>query len=156
MDLNLTLLVQMAVFAAFVLFTMRFVWPPLSKAMEERQNKIASGLSAAERARKELELAQHRAKEEIRLAKAQSSEIVEKAMKQAALIIEDARQEARTEAQKQFKFGEEQLKQEINRARIMLRDQVATLAVSGAERILKREITSDSNKALLDDLIEEI
>lgn len=156
MDINLTLLVQMAVFAAFVLFTMRFVWPPLSKAMEERQNKIADGLSAAERARKELELAQHRAKEEIRHAKVQSNEIVEKATKQAAFIIEEARQQAKVEAQKQFKLGEEQLQQEVNRAKDELRKQVAALAISGAERILKREIDSKANIALLDDLIEEI
>lgn len=156
MDINLTLIVQMAVFAAFVLFTMRFVWPPLSKAMEERQNKIADGLSSAERARKELELAQHRAKEEIRHAKAQSSEIIEKAMKQASSIIEEAKLDAKLEAQRQFKLGEEQLQQEVNRAKDALRKQIAALAVSGAERILKKEISQEANAALLDDLIEEI
>jgi F-type H+-transporting ATPase subunit b len=156
LDINLTLIVQMAVFAAFVLFTMRFVWPPLSKAMEERQNKIASGLSAAERARKELELAQHRAKEEIRHARVQSSEIIEKAMKQATSIVEEARQEAKIEALKQLKLGKDQLQQEINHAREALKKQVAGLAVSCAERILKREVDSESNKALLDDFISEI
>ncbi|MBA3537208.1 MAG: F0F1 ATP synthase subunit B [Tatlockia sp.] len=156
MDINLTLVVQMLVFMAFVWFTMKFVWPPLSKAMEERQDKIADGLSAAERGRKELELAQHRVKDELKQAKAHASEIVEKANRRAAQMIEEAKEDAKLEAQKQGKIAQEQLLQEINRAKEGLRKQVAQLAVAGAEKILNREIDAKTNSSLLDNLIEEI
>ena len=117
MDINLTLIVQMLVFAAFVWFTMKFVWPPLAKAMEERQDKIADGLSAAERGRKELELAQHRVKDELKQAKVQSADIIEKANKRAAQLIEEAKEEAKHEAQMQAKIAQEQLLQEVNHAK---------------------------------------
>lgn len=156
MDINLTLIVQMLVFAAFVLFTMKFVWPPLAKALEERQDKIAEGLSAAERGRKELELAQHRVKDELKQAKAQSADILEKANKRAAQIIEEAKEAAKKEAQMQAKLAQEQLIQQVNHAKDELRKKVATLAVAGAEKILMREVDAKANSALLDNLIEEI
>ncbi len=140
----------------FVWFTMKFVWPPLSKAMEERQDKIADGLASAERGRKELELAQHRVKDDLKQAKAQASEIIEKASRRAANLIEEAKEDAKLEAQKQAKIAHEQLLQEINHARDSLRKQVALLAVSGAEKILNREIDAKTNSALLDNLIEEL
>lgn len=156
MDINLTLLVQMLVFAAFVLFTMKFVWPPLAKALEERQDKIADGLSAAERGRKELELAQHRVKDELKQAKAHSADIIEKANKRAAQIIEEAKESAKREAQIQAKLAQEQLAQQVNHAKEELRKQVAVLAITGAEKILMREVDAKANSALLDNLIEEI
>lgn len=156
MDINITLIVQMLVFGAFVLFTMKFVWPPLVKALDERQEKIADGLAAAERGRRELELSQHRVKEEIKQAKGQAADIVEKANRRAAQIIEEAKQDARLEAQHLAKIAQEQIGQEINRAKDSLRKQVATLAVAGAEKILMREIDEKANQALLDDLIKEI
>ncbi len=146
----------MLVFAVFVWFTMKFVWPPLAKAMEERQNKIADGLAAAERGRKELELAQYRVKDELKHAKAQASEIVEKATKRATQLIEEAREEAKLEAERQAKIAHEKLQQEINQARDSLRKQVAQLAVAGAEVILQRNIDEKTNNQLLDSLIEEI
>jgi F-type H+-transporting ATPase subunit b len=156
LDINVTLIVQMLVFAAFVLFTMKLVWPPLSKALEERQEKIADGLSAAERGRKELELAQHRVKDELKQAKIQAAEIIEKANKRAALILDEAKEDAKAEAQKVLKLGKEQLQQDVNHAKDSLRKQVAQLAVAGAEKILRREIDKKQNTALLDELIEEI
>lgn len=156
MDINFTLVVQMLVFAAFVLFTMKLVWPPIAKALEERQNKIADGLSAAERGRKELELAQHRVKDELKQAKIQSADIVEKANKRATQIIEEAKEAAKREAQIQTRHAQEQLAQQINHAKENLRKQVAALAITGAERILMREVDAKSNSALLDNLIEEI
>ena len=146
----------MLVFAVFVWFTMKFVWPPLAKAMEERQNKIADGLAAAERGRKELELAQYRVKDELKHAKAQASEIVEKATKRATQLIEEAKEEAKLEAERQAKIAHEKLQQEINQARESLRKQVAQLAVAGAEVILQRNIDEKTNNQLLDSLIEEI
>lgn len=156
LDINLTLVVQMLVFAAFVLFTMKLVWPPLAKALEERQEKIADGLAAAERGHKELELAQHRVKDELKQAKAHSVDIIEKANKRAAQIIEEAKDAARREAQIQAKIAQEQIAQQVNHAKEELRKQVAKLAVTGAERILQREIDAKANSTLLDNLIEEI
>lgn len=156
MDINLTLIVQMLVFAAFVLFTMKLVWPPLEKALEERQDKIADGLSAAERGRKELELAQHRIKDEFKQAKAASAEILDKANKRAAQIIEEAMETAKREAQVQAKIAQEQIAQQVNHAKEELRKQIGSLAVTGAERILMREIDAKTNNDLLDNLIKEI
>ncbi|KTD57173.1 H+-transporting ATP synthase chain b [Legionella sainthelensi] len=156
MEINLTLIIQMLVFAAFVLFTMKLVWPPLAKAMEERQDKIADGLASAERGRKELELAQHRVKDELKQAKIQSTDIIEKANKRAAQIIEEAKEAAKHEAQIQMKLAQEQLMQQINHAKDELRKQVANLAITGAEKILMREVDAKANTALLDNLIEEI
>jgi len=152
----MTLIVQMVVFAVFVWFTMRFVWPPLAKAMEERQDKIAEGLSSAERGRRELELAQHRAKDEIKQAKANASDIIEKANRRASQIIEEAREEAKVEAQRQAKIAQDQLQQEVNKAKSELKKSFSSLAVAGAEQILQREVTKDVNSELLDKLIEEI
>lgn len=156
LDINLTLVVQMMVFAAFVLFTMKLVWPPLEKALQDRQDKIAEGLSAAERGRKELELAQHRINDDLKHAKAQAAEIVEKANKRASQIVEEAKQAAKNEAQIQAKIAQEQLLQEVNQAKDSLRKQVASLAVAGAEKILMKEIDAKANSALLDNLIKEI
>lgn len=156
MEINFTLVVQIFVFAAFVWFTMKFVWPPLEKAMEERRDKIADGLAAAERGRKELELAQHRVKDELKQAKVQASEIVEKANRRAGQLVEEAKEDAKLEAQKQAKLAQEQLGQEINRAKEDLRKDLSRLAVAGAEKILGREIDGTANSALLDNLIKEI
>lgn len=156
MNINLTLVVQMLVFAAFVWFTMKLVWPPLEKALQARQDKIADGLSAAERGRRELELAQHRINGDLKQAKATAAEIVDKANKRASQIIETAKEEAKIEAQAQVKIAREQLLQEINQAKDQLRKQVASLAVAGAEKILSKEIDEKANSALLDSMIKEI
>ena len=156
MDINLTLVVQVLVFGAFVMFTMKFVWPPLVKALEERQEKIADGLAAAERGRRELELAQHRVKDEMKQAKVDAADILEKANRRAGQIIEEAKDEARQEAQKLAKMADEQITQALHHAKDSLRKQVAVLAVAGAEKILMREIDEDTNRALLNNLIAEI
>lgn len=156
MDINLTLVIQMLVFGAFVMFTMKLVWPPLEKALEERREKIADGLSAAERGRRELELAQHRINNDLKQAKVEAAEIIEKASKRATHLIEEAKEAARNEAQVQSKIFREQLQQEISNAKDQLRKQVATLAIAGAEKILSKEIDEKTNRDLLDNLIEEI
>jgi F-type H+-transporting ATPase subunit b len=146
----------MLVFLVFVWFTMKFVWPPLVKAMNERQEKIADGLAAAERGRRELELSQHRAKDELKQAKLQSADIIDKANRRGVQMIDEAKDDARLEAQKIAKIAEENLVQEINRAKDTLRKQVAVLAVAGAEKILVREIDEQANREMLDHLIKEI
>lgn len=146
----------MLVFMAFVWFTMKFVWPPLEKALQERQDKIADGLAAAERGQRELELAQHRIKDELKQAKANAAEIVEKANRRANQLIEEAKADAREEAQKVSKLAQEQLIQDVNHAKAQLRSRVATLAVAGAEKIIMREVDEKTSHALMDNLIEEL
>lgn len=156
MDINLTLIVQMLVFVVFVLFTMKFVWPPLSKALEERKDKIADGLAAAERGHRELELSQHRVKHDLKQAKVQAGEILEKANRRAMQILEEAKETAKQETLRQAKVAKEQIAHEVTRAKDALRLEVAALALTGAEKILKVQIDAVQNKALLDSLIEEI
>lgn len=156
MDINLTLVIQMLVFAVFVWFTMKFVWPPLQKALEDRQGKIADGLAAAERGRRELELAQQRISQELKLAKSQALEIVEKANLRASQLIEEAKVDAVKQAEHVAKVAKENIQQEVNRARDSLRKEISHLAVVAAEKILTREIDENQNKALIDNLIEEI
>ena len=156
MDINVTLVIQMLVFMAFVWFTMKFVWPPLEKALQERQDKIADGLAAAERGQRELELAQHRVKDELKQAKANAADIVEKANRRAAQLIEEAKADARDEAQKVARLAQEQLIQDVNHAKSQLRARVATLAVAGAEKIIMREVDEKTSHALMDNLIEEL
>lgn len=156
MDINFTLVIQMLVFMAFVWFTMKFVWPPLEKALQERQDKIADGLAAAERGQRELELAQHRVKDELKQAKTNAADIVEKANRRAAQLIEEAKADAREEAQKVARLAQEQLVQEVNHAKTQLRSRVATLAVAGAEKIIMREVDEKTSHALMDNLIEEL
>ena len=156
LNINLTLIVQMLVFAAFVWFTMRFVWPPLVRAMDERQAIIVAGLSAAERGQKELELSQHRVKEDLKQAKVDVAEILEKANRRAVILIDEAKEQALHEAKRVAQVAQEQLLQEVSRAKESLRQQVAVLAVAGAEKILMREIDQQENQVLLDRLIEEM
>lgn len=146
----------MLVFAGFVWFTMKFVWPPIEKALQERQDKIAEGLAAAERGQRELELAQHRVKSDLKQAKAQSTDIIEKANQRAAQIVDEAKDNARKEAEKIASFAQQQIAQEVNHAKAGLREQLASLAVAGAEKIIMREVDEQANKKLLDSLIEEI
>lgn len=146
----------MLVFIAFVWFTMKFVWPPLEKALQERQDKIADGLAAAERGQRELELAQHRVKDELKQAKSTAADIIEKANRRAAQMIEEAKADARDEAQKVAKLANDQLIQDVNHAKTELRKRVATLAVAGAEKIIMREVDEKTSHALMDNLIEEL
>lgn len=156
MDINATLLVQMITFALFVWFTMKFVWPPISQALVDRQAKIADGLAASERGQRELELAQVKVTESLREAKSQASDIIDKANRRAMQIVDEAKGQARLEAEKQSKMAKEQLQQEISQAREALKKQFSSLAVLGAEKILEREVDKAANSALLDNLIKEI
>jgi len=156
MDINATLIIQMLVFAAFVWFTMTFVWPPLTKALEERRDKVAGGLAAAERGQRELELAQERIKEELKQVKVDAADIIEKAGRRASLLVDEAKNHARAEAERIAKTHAEQLAQEVNRAKEALRQQVGTLALAAAEKILMNEVDAEKNKAILDHLIEEL
>ena len=156
MNINLTLFGQMVSFAVFVWFTVKFVWPPLVKAMDERKAKIADGLAAAERGQHEQELAQKRAKDTLHEAKAQAAEIKAAAEKQAARIIEDARDKAKEEGGRQLAAARSEIEQETNKAREVLRTRVAELAVLGAEKILRKEIDANAHRDIVDSVANQI
>lgn len=156
MNINLTLLGQMLSFAVFVWFTMRFVWPPLVKALDERKAKIADGLAAAERGQHEQELAERRAKDTLHEAKQSAAEIRSKAEKQAALIVEEAREKAREEGKRQIAAAQAEIELETNKAREALRARVAELAVVGAEKILRKEIDASAHQDIVDSVVKQI
>ena len=156
MNINLTLFGQMIAFAVFVWFTMKFVWPPIMKAIEERKAKIADGLAAAERGKHEQQLAQQRATERLHEAKQQAAEIVARAEKRAAEIVEESKDAARAEGERLIEAARAEIAQETNKAREQLRQSVAQLAVAGAERILRREISAEAHKDIVADLAQRI
>ena len=156
MNLNLTLLGQMVTFAIFVWFTMKYVWPPITKALDDRQKKIADGLAAAERGKHDLELAQHKAVEQLREAKHQAAEVLEQANKRANQIIEEAKVVARGEGERLVALAHTEIAREVEQAKQELRKQVGLIAIQGAERILKRQIDTAANQDLMTALIKEI
>lgn len=156
MNINLTLIGQMISFAVFVWFAMKFVWPPIIQALDERKNKIAEGLAAAERGHHEKELGQQRAKELMQDAKQHASEIVTQAQKRAAEIVDEAKGDARTEGDRLITAAKAEIEQEANRTREELREKVAGLAVAAASKILEKEIDAQSHKALVDSFAKQI
>ncbi|MDR0528866.1 MAG: F0F1 ATP synthase subunit B [Zoogloeaceae bacterium] len=156
MNLNATLFAQLVVFFVLAWFTMRFVWPPLTKALDERAKKIAEGLAAAERGKHDLELAAKRSADALREGKEKSADLILQAEKRAQQIIEEAKTQAKVEAERIVASGKADAEQEVLRAREQLRDQVALLAVSGAEKILRREIDARAHAQLLADIQQDL
>ncbi len=150
MNINLTLIAQLVSFALFVWFTMKFVWPPLVQAMEERKTKIADGLAAAERGVQEQETAKLQADQVITEAKQKAADIKANAEKQASIIIEDAKNKGEEEGARQIALAHAEIEQETNRAREELRGKVAELAIVGAEKILRKEINLEAHKEIVD------
>ena len=156
MNINLTLIGQTITFFVFVWFCMKFVWPPVMNALNERKQKIADGLAAAEKGKHDEELAKERAVEELKKAKAQAQEIINGAEKRASQIVEEAKDTARAEGDRLLAAANAEIEQEVNRARENLRGEVVTLAVAGAGRVLKREIDEKANEDLLKDLVAQL
>jgi F-type H+-transporting ATPase subunit b len=156
MSFNLTLLAQMLAFAAFILFTVKVVWPHMLRAIETRQKTIADGLAAAEQGHKTLEASKHQADEVIHQARERSGEILGQAEKRASQMVEDAKQAARQETEREKSAAKAEIQQELARAREQLRDEVAALAVAGAERILRREVDAKAHAALLDEIKKQL
>ena len=156
MNINLTLFGQMVTFAFFVWFCMKYVWPMIIDAMEERQKKIADGLEAADRAVRDLEAAQSKVDDQMREAKEQAAEIIDQANKRASQIIEDAKQQAVAEGDRMKAAAAAEIEQEINRAREELRGAVAGLALAGAEKVLEASIDSAANRALVDEFSAQL
>ncbi len=151
MNINLTLIGQLIAFVAFVAFCMRYVWPPIAGAMTERQNKIADGLAAADRAGHDLEVAKQQADEQLAEAKREAAGIIEAANKRAQAVVEEAKDAASAEADRVKAAAAAEIEQEINRAKEELRGAVAGLALAGAEKVLEASIDSATNRALVDE-----
>lgn len=156
MNLNLTLLGQMVSFLFFVWVTMKYVWPFITQALDERQAKIADGLAAAERGQHDLVLAQRRSADLLREAKSQAAEIVDQAHRRGMQLIEESKEKAKQEGVRQLELAKAEIKQEKNNAAYALRKEVANVALIGAEKILQRHIDEAANGELVDRLIEEI
>lgn len=156
MDINLTLFAQAAVFAIFIWFTARFVWPPLMRAVEDRQKKIAEGLAAAERGERALHDAAAKSDETLKAARSQAQEILAAANKQGAQAVEQARAQAKAEAERIVAAAKAEVERQIQHAREDLRRRVGDLAVLGASRILKREVDAKAHADVLKDLAAKI
>ncbi|MBO7380236.1 MAG: F0F1 ATP synthase subunit B [Neisseriaceae bacterium] len=156
MNINATLIAQLIVFGILVWFTMKFIWPPVIKALDERANKIAEGLAAAERGKSDFEQAEKRVAAILAEGRQQVAEMVANADKRAAEIMEAAKQQASDEAAKILEQARADVAQEANRAREALRSQVGILAVKGAEQILRREIDANAHSELLNALKQEL
>jgi F-type H+-transporting ATPase subunit b len=155
-SINATLFVQAVVFAILVWFTMKFVWPPIAAALDERANKIADGLAAADRAKTELNAANQRVEQELAKSRDESAARLADAERRAQTIIEEAKARANDEAAKIVAAARAEADQQIVKARETLRDQVAALAVKGAEQILRKEVNAGVHADLLSRLKTEL
>ncbi len=156
MNINATLIGQLIAFAVFVAFCMKYVWPPLMAAIEERQKTIADGLAASERAEKDLPLAQDKATAQLKEAKQQAAEIVEQAKKRANQLVDEETQRGHSEREKIIAQGYAEIEAERNRVKEELRKKVAGLAISGAQQILAREIDAQAQNDIVEKLVAEL
>ena len=156
MNINATLILQSIAMLIFVWFCMKFIWPPLLKAMDERRERIAEGLAASDKAEKELEAAKLTVEEQIREARDKAGEIVDQANQRHTQIVDQAKDDAVAERNRQVSAAEADIVQSANQAREELRSTVASLAVLGASQILEKEVDANTHRELLDKLIQEI
>ncbi|MDD5296017.1 MAG: F0F1 ATP synthase subunit B [Rhodocyclaceae bacterium] len=156
MNLNATLFAQLVVFFILAWFTMKFVWPPIVKALDERAKKVADGLAAADKAKADLALAEKRAMDELRKARESAADMRGNAERQAASIIDEARTESARIVAQAREAAEGEAAVASQRAKEALREQVAALAVAGAERILRKEINAQVHTELLANLKQEL
>jgi F-type H+-transporting ATPase subunit b len=156
MNFNATLIGQTIAFFVFVWFCMKFVWPPIMQALNDRKTRIADGLAAAERGLKERELAENHAKEVLHEAKRQAAEIISQAQKRGNEIVEEAKGQARDEGQRLLEAARSEIDQEMSRARDELRGQVVQLAVVGARKVLEKEVNAADHERLLKDVAAQL
>lgn len=156
MDINATFIGQALAFAILIWFSYKFVWPPMMGAIEERQKKIAEGLEAADRSKKDLAQAEEKVNEVLREARTKANEIIDQAQVRANQIVDLAKGEAIVEAGRQKALAVAEIESAANRAKEDLRRQVSVLAVAGAEKLIRREIDGNVHKTLLDELAAEI
>jgi len=156
MNLNFTLVAQALVFASFIWFTAKFVWPYMSRAIETRQKTIADGLAAADQGRRTLEQSTRQAEVAISEARSRATEILAQAEKRGAQLVDEARAAAKEEGNREKAAAKAEIEQEVSRAREQLRDQVAALAVAGAEKILRREVDAKAHGDLLESIKRQL
>lgn len=156
MDINATLFGQFITFAILVWFTMKYVWPPITKAMHDREKKIADGLEAAERSQRELEMAEHKALTIIREAKQEANQIIERANLHSSQLIEEAKSNAKVEGQRIVDLAQGDIDREVTQAKEVLKAHLAQLAISGAEKIIQRNLDAKVHDDLLNELAAEI
>ncbi|HAR79530.1 MAG TPA: F0F1 ATP synthase subunit B [Succinivibrionaceae bacterium] len=156
MEINATFVGQAVAFLIFAAICMKFVWPPLMNALEKRQKEIADGLSAAEKAKKSLELAKSGAADTLREAKLEAQKIIDEANKQRSAIIDKATEEANLEKRKILDHAKVEIEAERNKAKEELRAEVISLAVSGAEKILDKKVDSESDRVMLKKLMDTL
>ena len=156
MNLNLTLVAQAITFAVFIWVTVKFIWPYMLRAIEARQKTIADGLAAAEQGRRSLETSTRQAQDEMTKARERASEILSQAEKRAAQMVEEARNAAKEEGSREKAAAKAEIEQQVTRAREQLRDHVASLAVAGAEKILRREVDAKAHSELLDTIRKQL
>lgn len=152
MNINLTLIGQSLTFIVFVWFCMKFVWPPIMNALHERKTKIADGLAAAERGQHEQELAEKRASELLHEAKQNAAEIINQAQKRAGEVVEESKTDARTEGERLLTAAKAEIDQEVQRAKEALRAELGNIVISGAEKVLEREVDASAH----DDMIKKL
>lgn len=156
MNINLTLIAQAVAFAILIWFTVKYVWPPLLNAIETRQKEIADGLAAASEGRSALEVAAKKSEVALNEAKQKASEIIGQAEKRATQIVEEAKGSAKEEGERILAGAKAEIDQEVNRAKEGLRAQVSSLAVAGAEKILRKEIDAKAHSDMLSKLAAEL
>ncbi len=156
MNINATLIGQSIAFFLFVWFCMKFIWPPLTQALEDRKRVIADGLAAAERGKREQELGEKKALETIKKAKQDAGDVIAMAEKRAGEIADEAKANAKAEADRIVAAAHADIEQEVNRAREHLRAAVAELAVAGATRILEKEIDAKAHAKLLETMMKQL
>ena len=156
MNLNATLFAQAIVFFLFIFITIRYIWPMMQQAIDARQKTIADGLAAAEQGKKSLETSAKQADEAIREARGRAADIVVQAEKRAAQVIEEAKSTAKAEGDREKAAAKADIEQAVSRAREQLREQVAALAVAGAEKILRREVDAKAHSDLLDGIKKQL
>ena len=156
MSFNLTLIAQAVAFALFIWFTIKFVWPPMLRAIEARQKQVADGLAAAEQGKKSLEVSSKQADQAILEARARAAEIIAQAEKRGGQVVEEAKTVAKAEGDREKAAAKADIQQQAARAREQLREQVAALAVAGAEKILRREVDARAHADLLDGIKKQL
>ena len=156
MSINATLIGQMITFTLLVWFTMKYVWPPLIEALEERKQKIADGLAAAEKGQEDIKLAEKKAKNYLKEAKAESANIIALAQKRANDVVEESKETAKLEGEKMIEAAKAQISQEIQQAKESLRKEVSSLALKAAEQILQEEIDKAKHKELISKVSEQL
>lgn len=156
MNISVTLLAQMTAFILLIWFVNKVLWAPMSSMMEARQKRIADGLAAGEKGKHEQELAEKRAKETLKESKGQAAEIIAQAQKRASEIVEAAKGTAREESDRIVAAANAELEREVNQVKEALRSQVSSIAIAGAEKVLKKEIDAKTHSALLDDIVAQI